>query len=136
LLSCNLNFETLNYLIKTIKNLILFLNDTLEINIKDVSNNNYDSSYFIKIEYCEYIIFLNKLKILIAYLEQIITVFNLKQKIIENKLNKNKMFGIEIKLDFRGRLYSIDIVKAYDNNKLLRQSIKIKNTIKISSLLN
>jgi len=114
---------------------MLFLNNTTEVNIKDVSNNKYDSKYFLEIEYCEYIIFLNKFKILISYLEQIITIFNLKQKIVENNLNKNKLFGIEIKLDFRGRLYSIDIVKAYDNNKLLRQSIKIKNTIKIKKLL-
>ena len=130
-----LNFEKLNYVVKIIKNLILFLNNTTEINMKDVSNNNYDSNYFLKIEYCEYIIFLNKFKILISYLEQIITIFNLKQKIIENNLNKKKLFGIEIKLDFRGRLYSIDIVKAYDNNKLLRQSMKIKNTIKINKLM-
>lgn len=135
ILNISLNFEKLNYIIKIIKNLMLFLNNTTEINIKDVSNNNYDSKYFLKIEYCEYIIFLNKFKILIIYLEQIITIFNLKQKIIENNLNKNKLFGIEIKLDFRGRLYSIDIVKAYDNNKLLRQSIKIKNTIKIKKLI-
>ena len=130
-----LDFEKLNYTVKIIKNLMLFLNNTTEVNIKDVSNNKYDSKYFLEIEYCEYIIFLNKFKILISYLEQIITIFNLKQKIVENNLNKNKLFGIEIKLDFRGRLYSIDIVKAYDNNKLLRQSIKIKNTIKIKKLL-
>lgn len=133
----NLNsFDNLNFLIKTIKNIFLFLNNTLEINIKDVSNNNYNSKYFIEIEYREYIIFINKFKIIVAYLEQIITISNLKQKIIENNFNQKKLFGIEIKLDFRGRLYSINIIKAYDNNKLLRQSIKIKNNIKIKELLS
>ena len=130
------SFKNLTFLIKTLKNILLFLKNTLEINVKDVSNNNYNSNFFLEIEYCEYIVFTSRLKILIAYSEQIITINNLKQKLDELELNKKKLFGIEIKLDFRGRVYTLSTIKAFDNNKLLRQSIRIKNSIKISYLLS
>ena len=136
LLKKNLNFEVFSQIIKTIKNITLFLVNTLEISIKDVSNNNYNSAYFLKINYCEYILFTAKFKKLISYSEQIITIYNLKKKIEVISLNKKKLFGIEIKLDFRGRVYTLNPVKAYDNNKLIRQSIQIKNTIKVSKLFN
>jgi len=126
------NFENFEIIIKTIKNLNLFLNNTYEVNVHDISKNKYTTSFFTEIFYFEYIFFIKNLKKLISYSEQIITIQNIKKKIINNTTEKT--FGIEFKLDFRGRIYALDLYKAYDNSKLIRNSIKLKNSLNLALL--